>query len=174
MADRCTGVAGEWIAEVAEVFVAEGGQRQPAPLGRAGRLRTDEGGACPTGLTTTERYFVYLSSRRVHVRYLSSQRWQLLHPPWVRVLTNHGKTLLLIAEDSRIRTRDLARLLEITERASQGIVADLANAGYIEREREGRRNRYTVSTHLPLGLPIRRDADVQSRLSILQTTNGSE
>lgn len=89
-------------------------------------------------------------------------------------LTNHGKTLLLVAEDSRIRTRDLARLLDITERASQGIVADLANAGYIEREREGRRNRYTVSTHLPLGLPIRRAADVQSLLSILQTTSGSE
>jgi DNA-binding MarR family transcriptional regulator len=88
-------------------------------------------------------------------------------------LTNRGKTLLLIAEDSRIRTRDIARLPDITERATQGIVADLANAGYIERER-GRRNRHAVSTYLPLGLPIRRDADDQSLLSILQTTSGSE
>jgi DNA-binding MarR family transcriptional regulator len=88
-------------------------------------------------------------------------------------LTNHGKTLLLIAEDPRIRMRDIASLLHITERATQGIVADLAKAGYIEREREGRRNRYTVRTHLPLGLPIRRDADVQSLLGVLQSTSDS-
>jgi predicted DNA-binding transcriptional regulator len=88
-------------------------------------------------------------------------------------LTNHGKTLLLIAEDPRIRLRDIARLLGITERATHGIVADLVKAGYIEREREGRRNRYTVRTHLPLELPLRRDLDVKSLLTILQTTNGS-
>ena len=52
-------------------------------------------------------------------------------------LTNHGKTLLLIARDQRIRMRDMAGLLHITERATQRIVADLAKAGYIDREREG-------------------------------------
>ncbi len=41
-------------------------------------------------------------------------------------LTNHGKTLLLIARDRRIRMRDIAGLLNITERATQRIVADLA------------------------------------------------
>jgi uncharacterized membrane protein len=59
----------------------------------------------------------------------------------------------VIAHDPRIRMRDIARLLEITERRAQRIVADLAEAGYIERERDGRRNLYTVSTDLPLGLP---------------------
>ena len=44
-------------------------------------------------------------------------------------LTNHGKTLLLIARDRRIRMRDIAGLLNITERATQRIVADLAKAG---------------------------------------------
>ena len=85
-------------------------------------------------------------------------------------LTNHGKTLLLIAQDPQIRIRDIARLLHITERATQSIVSDLDKAGYIERTRVGRRNNYSVSTHLPLGLPIERDSDsdIDSLLAILQ------
>lgn len=82
-------------------------------------------------------------------------------------LTNHGKTLLLIAHDQRIRMRDIAGLLHITERATQRIVGDLAKAGYIDREREGRRNVYSVSTDAPLGLPIPRDIDIGSLLAIL-------
>src|SRR5690242_20693764 len=81
-------------------------------------------------------------------------------------LTNHGKTLLLIADDRRIRVRDIADRLGITERATQRIVADLARAGYIERERDGRRNRYSVRHHLPLGLPIQRDLDIGALLAI--------
>ncbi len=82
-------------------------------------------------------------------------------------LTNHGKTLLLIAHDPRIRMRDIAGLLHITERATQRIVGDLARAGYVDREREGRRNRYSVRTNLPLGLPIQRDVDIESLLSVV-------
>lgn len=83
-------------------------------------------------------------------------------------LTNHGKTLLLIAQDPQIRIRDIALLLGITERATQSIVSDLDKAGYIERQRVGRRNNYRVSIHLPLGLPTERDTDIQSLLAILQ------
>ena len=82
-------------------------------------------------------------------------------------LTNHGKTLLLIAHDQRIRMRDIAGRLGITERATQNIVGDLARAGYIERERDGRRNHYNVRTDIPLGLPIQRDIDIRSLLAIL-------
>jgi hypothetical protein len=82
-------------------------------------------------------------------------------------LTNHGKTLLLIAHDRRIRMRDIAGLLAITERATQRIVADLARAGYIDRERNGRRNLYTVRSDVPLGLPIQRDIDIGSLLAVL-------
>jgi hypothetical protein len=82
-------------------------------------------------------------------------------------LTNHGKTLLLIAHDQRIRMRDIADRLHITERATQRIVADLARAGYLERERTGRRNLYSVRTDIPLGLPIQRDIDIGSLLAIL-------
>ena len=93
--------------------------------------------------------------------------------PEFAFLTNHGKTLLLIAHDPRIRMRDIASLLGITERATQRIVADLAKAGYIERERDGRRNLYSVRRHLPLGLPMQRDIDIGALLAILPTASGS-
>jgi DNA-binding MarR family transcriptional regulator len=82
-------------------------------------------------------------------------------------LTNHGKMLLLIAHDRQIRIRDAAGRLGITERATQRIVADLARAGYIERERDGRRNLYSVRTDVPLGLPIQRDIDIGTLLGVL-------
>ena len=87
--------------------------------------------------------------------------------PSFRFLTNHASTLILIANDRRIRIRDIANQLAITERATQRIVADLANAGYLTREREGRRNVYTVQAHVPLGLPTQRDINVASLLAII-------
>jgi len=88
-------------------------------------------------------------------------------PADLAFLTNHGKTLLLIAHDLRIRMRDIAAVLDITERATQRIVADLARAGYLVRQRDGRRNRYSLSTDLPLGLPTQRDIDIRALLAIL-------
>ncbi len=87
--------------------------------------------------------------------------------PEFAFLTNHGKTLLVIAHDSRIRMRDIAARLGITERATQAIVADLAADGYIRREREGRRNLYSVRTDAPLGLPLQRDIDLGTLLAIV-------
>ena len=63
--------------------------------------------------------------------------------------------------------RNLVGLLQITERATQRVVADLAGAGYIDRERQGRRNVYSVRTSLPLGLPLQRDVDIGTLLAVL-------
>jgi len=52
--------------------------------------------------------------------------------------------LLCLADDSEIRLRDVAARIGITERATQRIVSDLAEAGYVQTTRTGRRNRYTV------------------------------
>src|SRR5205823_2237951 len=65
-------------------------------------------------------------------------------------LTNHGRVLLCIAHDPGVRLRDIAADLEITERSAYAIVSDLADAGYVVKERDGRRNRYIVQDHLPL------------------------
>lgn len=94
---------------------------------------------------------------------------QMISQPEFSFLTNHGKALLLIAGDPRIRVRDLASRLGITERATQRIVADLAAAGYVDRAREGRRNIYEVRTDMPLGLPLQRDVDIGTLLAIVAT-----
>jgi hypothetical protein len=89
-------------------------------------------------------------------------------------LTNHALTLLCIAGDPRIRIRDIATTVDITERAAQRIVADLIGAGYIDRAREGRRNVYTVRTDLPVVLPAKRDVDLGSLLRVLVPRSASE
>lgn len=90
-----------------------------------------------------------------------------------RLLTNHGNTLLLIARDPRIRIRDIAAALDITERRTQRIVGELIAAGYLIREREGRRNFYHVASHLPLRLPFQEDIDLVSLLAIIPSIAAS-
>lgn len=78
-------------------------------------------------------------------------------------LTNHAHVLLCLAADPEARMRDVAERVGITERAVQHIIRDLADAGVVERTREGRRNRYTLHPELRLRHPIeahRRVADL--------------
>src|SRR5437763_13476854 len=77
-------------------------------------------------------------------------------------LTNHGLALVCIAHDPDIQMRFIAADVGITERAAQRIVADLIEAGYIDRTRVGRRNRYAIQSDLPVALPARRDVDLTS------------
>jgi DNA-binding MarR family transcriptional regulator len=65
-------------------------------------------------------------------------------------LTNHARALLFIASDPDALLRSIALELDVTERTAFGIVADLTAAGYIVKEKDGRRNRYVIQTHLPL------------------------
>ena len=65
-------------------------------------------------------------------------------------LTNHARALLFIADDPDSRLRDIALALGVTERTAFGIVADLTGAGYVAKQKEGRRNRYHVQSQLPL------------------------
>jgi DNA-binding Lrp family transcriptional regulator len=88
-------------------------------------------------------------------------------------LTNHGLALLSIARDPGVRMRDIAAEVHITERAAQRIVAELIDAGYLDRERVGRRNRYTVRTDLPVELPATRDVDLNSLLNVLLPAGSS-
>jgi predicted ArsR family transcriptional regulator len=60
-------------------------------------------------------------------------------------VTNHTRLLLCLGQNPDVRLRDVAREVGITERAAQRILADLVDAGYVERERVGRRNRYTLN-----------------------------
>lgn len=88
-------------------------------------------------------------------------------------LTNHGLVMLCIAHDPRARIRDIAASVGITERAAQRIVADLIEAGYVARSREGRRNVYTVNRDLRLALPTQRDVDLNALLAVLVPSDTS-
>ena len=72
-------------------------------------------------------------------------------------LTNHARVLLCIARDPGARLRDIAASLGITERSAYGIVTDLAAAGYVVQQKDGRRSRYQVQVHLPLPEPASRE-----------------
>jgi hypothetical protein len=51
------------------------------------------------------------------------------------------------AHDPGVRLRDIAATLGITERSAFGIVTDLTEAGYLVKQRDGRRNRYQIQAH---------------------------
>ena len=82
-------------------------------------------------------------------------------------LTNHARTLVCIADDPGVRLRDIAVALDITERSAYGIVTDLAEAGYIVKAKDGRRNRYQIQGHLPLSEPVGRPRTVGEVLELL-------
>lgn len=65
-------------------------------------------------------------------------------------LTNHSHVLICLARDPRLRIRDLAEEVGITERAVQGIVNDLRDAGCIRPIRVGRRNHYEIVEDRPM------------------------
>ena len=86
-------------------------------------------------------------------------------------LTNHARVLLCIASDPGVRLRDIAASLGITERSAYGIVTDLAEAGYVVKHKDGRRNRYQVQVHLPLPEPTRAERTVGEVLALLAGTD---
>ena len=75
-------------------------------------------------------------------------------------LTSHARVLLCIAHDPGARLRDIAASLDITERTAHGIVTDLTEAGYVVKQKDGRRNRYQIQAHLPLPEPGTREPAV--------------
>ncbi len=88
-------------------------------------------------------------------------------------LTNHAHTLLCIARDPGIRLRDVAERVGVTERAAQRIVADLVEAGYLDRLREGRRNYYRIRADRPLRHPVEHGHRIGEILAVLHESKDS-
>jgi hypothetical protein len=87
-------------------------------------------------------------------------------PGWT-FLSNHGRALLCLASDPKIRLRDLAVALGITERHAFGIVSDLITAGYVLKTKDGRRNSYEIQAHLPVPEPTARERAIGDVLDLL-------
>ena len=82
-------------------------------------------------------------------------------------LTSHARVLLCIAHDPGARLRDIAASLGITERSAYGIVTDLAEADYVVKQKDGRRNRYQIQAHLPLPEPASQEPAIGDVLALL-------
>jgi hypothetical protein len=87
-------------------------------------------------------------------------------PEW-SFLTNHARVLLCVAHDPGARLRDIAASLGITERSAHGIVTDLTAAGYVLKQKDGRRNRYQIQAHLPLPEPASKEPAIGDVLALL-------
>jgi predicted transcriptional regulator len=85
-------------------------------------------------------------------------------------LTSHARVPLCIAHDPGVRLRDIAASLGITERSAYAIVTDLAEAGYVVKQKHGRRNHYQIQAHLRLPEPTRHERTVAEVLAVLAGT----
>jgi DNA-binding MarR family transcriptional regulator len=89
------------------------------------------------------------------------------------LLTSHARVLMCIAHDPGARLRDIAASLGITERSAYSIVTELAEAGYVVKQKDGRRNRYQIQAHLPLPEPTSRERTVGEILALLAGTDAA-
>lgn len=89
-------------------------------------------------------------------------------------LTNHARALVCIAHDPGVRLRDIAAALDITERTAFGIVTDLTDAGYVVKDKDGRRNRYRIQDHLPLPEAVGRERTIGDVLRLFIDTGAPE
>ena len=87
-------------------------------------------------------------------------------PRWT-FISNHGLVLSYIFHNPSHTAREIASHVGITERTTHKIITDLADAGYIERRRSGRRNLYSVDPGLPLRHHTKKDILVEDLLNAL-------
>jgi predicted DNA-binding transcriptional regulator len=87
--------------------------------------------------------------------------------PWT-FLTNHAHVLVCLVRDPDATVEAVAREVGITERSARRIVLDLEAAGYLSRERVGRRNRYSFDTARPLRHPVERHRTVGALLRMVR------
>ncbi|MER5918279.1 winged helix-turn-helix transcriptional regulator [Streptomyces sp. NPDC001982] len=82
-------------------------------------------------------------------------------------LTNHARILAAIADDPKMRIRDLAAHCRLTERAVQKIIFDLEQDGYLSHTRVGRSNIYRIEPDTVLRHPAEAGLTVATLLSVL-------
>lgn len=87
-------------------------------------------------------------------------------PSWT-FLSNHAHVLLCIAQDPDLTIRALSDQVGITERAVQRILSELQQAGYVDKRRSGRRNRYVVDGDRPLRHPLEAHQSIGALIGLI-------
>ena len=84
-----------------------------------------------------------------------------------RLLTNHGLVLAYLGQHPDSTGVEIGQAVGITERAARTIVAHLAAAGLVAREKVGRRNRYRIDPARPVRLIGERAVPVGAVLAMV-------
>ena len=82
-------------------------------------------------------------------------------------LSNHSHVLICLNRNPRMRMREVADEVGITERAVQRIVHELIDAGILQVEKDGRRNRYHIRRDIPLRHPLESHRNVGNLLDVI-------
>jgi len=82
-------------------------------------------------------------------------------------LSNHTHVLVCLATDGGQTLRDVAAQVGLTERGVQRIVAELEQAGVLQRARDGRRNLYRIDAQAPLRHPLEAHCQIGALLQLV-------
>jgi DNA-binding IscR family transcriptional regulator len=83
-------------------------------------------------------------------------------------LTNHAHVLIMLALEKGLVLREIAHRVGITERAVQKIIGELADDGYLQRVRVGRRNEYRLDLKRPLRHAIEQHRTIGDVIALIQ------
>ncbi|QKJ25873.1 MarR family transcriptional regulator [Aquiluna borgnonia] len=65
-------------------------------------------------------------------------------------LSHHAHVLIALSDDPELTMDELARISGITTRSVVNVLNDLVDAGYLTKERLGRKNHYNINLEAPL------------------------
>jgi DNA-binding Lrp family transcriptional regulator len=82
-------------------------------------------------------------------------------------LTNQARVLLYISRYPASTARKIAQAVGITERATQRLIRDLDEAGFITRKRVGRHNEYVIHRDRTISGDVVGDVPVSALLDCL-------
>jgi DNA-binding IclR family transcriptional regulator len=85
-------------------------------------------------------------------------------------ITHHAQVLLAVTRDPDASVAELAEAVQISERSTYRVLADLQRAGYVRRRKKGRENRYEVNPALALRDPIVENQLVRDLLRLGEAT----
>ena len=84
-------------------------------------------------------------------------------------LSNHGHVLVALSRDPKMRIRDLAGEIGITERSVRSILVDLEEAGYVVISKVGRQNVYKIVADKSFRHPAESKHQVRQLLNIFKS-----
>jgi len=82
-------------------------------------------------------------------------------------LSHHAHVLIALADNPELTLDQLAAITGVTTRSVVNVLNDLVDAGYVSKERLGRKNHYTIDLASPLRHQTSADKKVGDLISAL-------